>query len=139
MRLRLILATSALVLLGGAGAPQLQLFTGGGFSAGQYKITPVDDDSKMRQPGGAAQCLTSPDFIIHAGHDAASAGSCEHTIIENTPERAIVTYVCKGQGYGRTDVRRDANGVFVVEAQGIAGKDPYDMRGEFKRVGDCKR
>ncbi len=136
--LRLLIVLPVLALLGAAGSPQLQLFNTGGFTPGQWKITPLDEDSKMRNASGENQCLMAPDMIVHAGHKAASA-ACEHTVIEDTPDRAIVTYICKGSGYGRTDIRRDAAGIFVVESQGIAGKDPFEMRGEFKRTGDCKR
>ncbi len=135
--LRLLFVLPALGLLAAA-TPQLQLFNAGGFAAGQWKITPLDEDSKMRNGSGENQCLTAPDMIVHAGHKAASA-ACEHTIIEDTPNRAIVTYICKGSGYGRTDIRRDAAGVFVVEAQGISGKDPFDMKGEFRRTGECRK
>ncbi len=57
-------------------------------------------------------------------------------MVEDGADRATVTYVCKGRGYGRTSIRREGDG-FIVDAQGIDGREPYELRGEYKRVGDC--
>lgn len=114
--------------------PALKLFNGG-FQSGMWQMTPLDADGQMRAPDGAAQCLISPDRIVHAGHSTAD-GDCGHTIVEDGGARATVTYVCKGRGYGRTSIRREGDR-FIVDAQGIDGRDPYEMRAQYSRVGDC--
>ena len=122
------------ILAAAAPAPALKLFSSG-FQAGLWQMTPLDADWQMRAPNGQAQCLASPAMLVYAGHS--SAGSdCGHTVVEDAADRATITYVCKGRGYGRTSIRRDGDG-FIVDAQGIDGRNPYEMRGQYKRVGAC--
>ena len=122
------------ILVAGAPAPVLKLFAAG-FEPGMWQMTPLDADWQMRAPNGAAQCIATADILVHAGHSSANA-DCGHTVVEDGSDRATVTYVCKGRGYGRTSIRRDGDG-FIVDAQGIDGRDPYEMRGHYKRVGAC--
>lgn len=133
-----ILPVAALALTAAAtDAPALQVL--GDFSAGQWQVSPADADSRMRRPKGDNQCLADVMPIVHAGHESAAAGACTHTVVQDAADRGIVTYVCKGQGYGRTDIRKLPDGGYIVDAQGIAGSDPYEMKGVFKRTGDCRR
>ena len=122
------------ILAAAAPAPALTLFDGG-FQPGLWQMTPLDSDWQMRAPNGQAQCLIGPERLVHAGHSSANA-DCGHTVVEDAADRATVTYVCKGRGYGRTSIRRDGDG-FIVDAQGIDGRDPYEMRGQYKRIGAC--
>jgi hypothetical protein len=116
--------------------PRLKVLAGGAFAPGEWRVTPLDDDWKMRAPMGAAQCMTGPEGLLHAGHESATP-ACQHTIVEDEPNRAVITYVCKGQGFGRTELRRGDRNVFVIGAQGVSGREPFDMKGEYRRTGDC--
>lgn len=118
--------------------PPLKALTGGAFEAGEWRVIPLDDDWKMRAPMGAAQCLSGPEGLLYAGH-ASATPACQHTVVEDTPNRAVVTYVCKGQGFGRTELRRSGRGVYVIGAQGVSGREPFDMKGEYRRTGDCAK
>ena len=122
------------LLAAAAPVPGLKLFSSG-FEAGLWQMTPLDPDWQSRAPNGLSKCLVSPDMLVHAGNSSAD-GDCGHTVVEDSAERAIVTYVCKGRGYGRTSIRRTGDG-FIVDAQGIDGRNPYEMRGQYKRVGAC--
>jgi hypothetical protein len=133
-RLHLLLCLIPLGTVGAAPISELKLFAGG-FQPGMWQARPMDTDSQRRLPNGTSLCLASPDKLIHAGHSSADE-QCGHTIIEDSADRATVTYVCKGRGYGRTSIRRDGSG-FVIDAQGIDGREPFEMRGEYKRVGSC--
>ncbi len=117
-----------------APASDLKLLSNG-FRPGLWQVTPLDSDSQTRWSGNQTQCLISPAQIVHAGHSSAD-DQCGHTIVENADDRATVTYVCKGRGYGRTSIRRDGDG-FIVDAQGIDGREPYQIRGQYKRIGTC--
>lgn len=116
------------LLLAAAPIPALKLFEGH-FQPGLWQMTPRDGQA------AAPQCLATPDKLVHTGHSTAN-GDCGHTIVEDGADRATVTYACKGQGYGRTSIRRDGSG-YVVDAQGIDGRDPYELRGTYRRVGGC--
>lgn len=130
----LLCLASVGLLVAAAPVPSLKLFEGS-FKSGMWQMSPLDADGQARDPNGAAQCLMSTDKLIHTGHSTAD-GDCGHTIVENGADRATVTYVCKGNGYGRTSLRREGDG-YIVSAQGISGRDPYEVRVQYKRVGDC--
>jgi len=132
----LLLALIPLGLLAAAApVPTLKLF-GSGFEAGQWKMTPMDADGQARDPNGAAQCFASPDAFIHAGNSSAGGADCGYTVVEDGADRATVTYSCKGKGNGRTTIRREGNS-YLVFAQGIDGREPYEMRGRYERTGGC--
>ena len=135
MRHAYILASVAAfgLLIAAAPAP-LKLFSSG-FQPGLWQVTPIDPDGRMRAPNGQAQCLISPEMLVHAGHSSAG-DDCGHTVIEDGADRATVTYACKGRGSGRTSIRRADEG-FVIDAQGIDGGNPFEMSGRYKRVGSC--
>jgi len=129
----LFLGFVSVAAIAAAPTSNLKLFSGG-FQPGTWQMRPLDADSQARM-SSAAQCFATPDKLVYAGHSSAD-GECGHTIVENSADRATVTYVCKGRGHGRTSIRRDGAG-FVVDAQGIDGRDPFEMRLEFRRVGGC--
>lgn len=134
-RTPLLLCLSSVGLLAAAApVPSLKLF-GGGFQAGMWQMTPINAAGQGRAAAAGPQCVAAPDRLIHTGHSTAD-GDCGHTVVEDGSDRATVTYVCKGRGYGRTSIRREGDG-FIVDAQGIDGRDPYELRAEYKRVGDC--
>ena len=136
MRRAYVLASLVPLTMLAAAAPEptLKLFDGG-FQPGLWQMTPLDSDWQMRSPNGQAQCLIGPDRLLYAGHSSANA-DCGRTVVEDAADRATVTYVCKGRGYGRTSIRREGDG-YIVDAQGIDGRDPYEMRGQYKRIGAC--
>ena len=138
LRAPLLCLLLALAAPATAELPSLKVLGGGAFSPGSWRVTPMDDDWKMRAPAGAAQCLSGPEGLLQAGQTATSP-NCQHTIIEDGVDRAVVTYVCKGQGFGRTEIRRSDANVFVVGAQGVSGRAPFDMKGEYRRTGDCTK
>ena len=130
--IKLLLCLSSVGLLAAAApVPSLKLFDG--FRAGTWQMTPRDSAGSSATV--APQCLANPDRLVHTGHSSAD-GDCGHTVVEDGADRATVTYVCKGRGYGRTSIRREGD-AFIVDAQGIDGREPYELRGEYKRVGDC--
>lgn len=128
MRRSLVLAGGALVAATAAFAQPvtLSLFGGGDFQPGSYSVS-----------GGANRCIMSPESLMHVGLEAADGKSCVHTIVEDTTERATVAYSCRGLGSGRTTIVKDNRNHFTIDAQGIRGREPFAVRQEFKRVGDC--
>jgi hypothetical protein len=133
-RIHFLASLAAAGTLAAAAPAPLKLFSSG-FQPGLWQMTPTDSDGRMRAPNGQAQCLISPEALVHAGHSSAG-DDCGHTVVEDGADRATVTYACKGRGSGRTSIRRADDG-FVVDAQGIDGGNPFEMRGRYKRVGSC--
>lgn len=116
--------------------PSLKLFADGMFEPGLWHVEPLDADSRARVPDGQSICLADAGALALAGMAPADS-SCVHTIVNDAPDRATITYICKGRGSGRTTIFRDARNHFTVDAQGIAGREPFAMRGEYRRIGDC--
>jgi hypothetical protein len=136
VRKLLVLLPSALLLVA-AGAPSLKVLGGDAFTPGMWRLTPLDQDAQSRAPAGKAQCVTDPATLIYAGFTAGTS-DCTHTVVEDLGDRATLTYVCKGQGTGRVELRKGGTDGFVVDSRGISGREPFEMRGEFKRTGDCR-
>lgn len=117
-----------------AGTPALKLLDG--FQPGLWQMTPLDEDSRMRMPQGRAECILTPGTLLRAGADGVDANSCSYTVVENAADRAAVAYVCRGSGSGRTALRRVGSS-YRIDAQGFANRQPFEIRGEYRRVGSC--
>jgi hypothetical protein len=129
MRRRYLIAAFALLsATAAAQAPSLQLFGSGDFAPGRYSVS---------GGGDASRCVISPESLLHSGLEAADGKGCAHTVVEDTPDRATVAYSCRGLGSGRTTIVKDNRNHFTIDAQGIRGREPFAMRQELRRVGDC--
>lgn len=62
---------------------------------------------------------------------------CSHFVVQNDPNEVTVQYTCRGDGYGRTTIRREGNGLVQVSSQGIQGGTPFSIEGEARRTGPC--
>ena len=137
MRRMVMFSIAGLVSAAAVAQPAvLQLFSGRDFQPGQFSVSPVGDASR-RDGGAVNRCVISPETLLHAGLEAANGKNCIHTIVEDTAERATIAYSCRGLGSGRTTIIKDNRNHFTVDAQGIRGREPFAMRQEYKRIGDC--
>jgi hypothetical protein len=133
MRAPLIIAAlGSFAAAAAAQAPQLQLFGSGDFQTGRYSVAAANGGGES-----ASKCVASPETLLHAGLEEADGRSCVHTVVEDTPERATVAYSCRGLGSGRTTIVKDNRNHFTIDAQGIRGREPFAMRQEVHRVGEC--
>ena len=79
-------------------------------------------------------CLMDGTQLIQLRH----AGlNCERTIVEDSTDSVTVQYTCRGQGYGRTHIRRETPQLVQLDSQGVAGGLPFEFSAEVRRVGDC--
>lgn len=113
-----------------AEAPALLLLKEG-FPAGLYAISAT-------RGGGPAlrQCLASPELILFGNPSGAPPG-CRLTVVEDTTDRAILSWSCSNGSSGRSEVRRDHAGLFVSQIQGVSGRLPYVLRRSFLLIGPC--
>jgi hypothetical protein len=97
--------------------------------AGRWEI-------RNREPGAAPQriCLSSGHRLIQLRHPGTP---CDRFVIEDGPSDVTVQYTCKGQGYGRTHIRRETGRLVQIDSRGIAGGLPFEFNAEARRVGDC--
>lgn len=63
--------------------------------------------------------------------------ACDRFVVQDEANVVTVQYTCRGNGYGRTTIRREARDVVQVRSQGIQGGKPFSIEGEARRVGSC--
>lgn len=122
----------ALSLLGGASAlaaqgETLAMLTK--LQRGQWSVVSRDGGpSRTMCLGDAAQLVQ----LRHAG------SACSRYVVEDATDKVTVQYTCKGNGYGRTSIRKETNTLVQIESQGIAGGLPFQFKAEARRTGACK-
>ena len=79
-------------------------------------------------------CLKSGRELIRLRHPR---GNCNRFVVEDNRNSVTVQYTCRGDGYGRTAIRREANGLVQIESQGIKGGRPFQFSAEARRLGRC--
>lgn len=91
---------------------------------------------RVRAEQGSVQrlCLSDARRLIQLRHPAAS---CDRLIVNDDPSQVTVQYTCRGQGYGRTHIRRETSRLVQIDSQGIADGLPFAFAAEARRVGDC--
>ena len=99
-----------------------------GLSKGEWTVR-VRDGSEPRK-----LCLRKGDELIQLSHDDRN---CSRFIVEDLPDSITVQYTCRGNGYGRTSIRRETNGLVQVVSQGIADGLPFDLTAEARLTGGC--
>lgn len=78
-------------------------------------------------------CLRDGSELIQLRH----AGTCNRFIVENGTDSATVQYTCRGNGYGRTTLRRETSSLVQIDSQGIEGGRPFGFTAEARRTGAC--
>lgn len=91
---------------------------------------------RIRGETGAARnlCIDSGRAFLQLRHPNLP---CNTLIIDDTTNEVTVQYTCKGQGYGRTHVRRETNRLVQIDSQGIAKGVPFSFAAEARRAGNC--
>lgn len=136
-RSQLLLTAAAALLLAAFTGPPLLVFGSEHFTPGQWSVKPLDDGSRAMLRGSVSICISRADQLIYIGHDGGT-DACTRTVSENSADRAVVVYGCKGTGSGRTTIVRDARNHFTVDAEGLNGAVPFAFRAEYMRTGACK-
>lgn len=95
---------------------------------GRWLITSVDRHTS------APLCIASPEVMLTGGRPHAG---CAFTVIQDEADSATVTYRCPGGRQGRTSIRRDAQNIYMTDAQGVAHGLPFGERAEWRRTGAC--
>lgn len=65
-------------------------------------------------------------------------GACNRFVVEDGKNTVTVQYTCKGDGYGRTAIRREDANLVQIDGQGIKGGRPFQFSAEARRVGACR-
>ena len=86
--------------------------------------------------GGADQriCVRDGRELIQIRH---KEPGCSRFVVEDGADEVVVQYTCRGNGYGRTSIRREANNLVQIRTQGIIDGAPFSMTGEARQSGAC--
>jgi hypothetical protein len=79
-------------------------------------------------------CLRTGRELIQLQH---RQSGCTSYVIQDDAQDVTVQYTCRGDGYGRTTIRREGNNLVQVSSQGIQGGAPFAISGEARRTGPC--
>lgn len=91
---------------------------------------------ELRERGGNHSarniCLDNGRRLIQLRHPGVP---CSSVVVEDTPTQVTVQYTCRGRGYGRTQIRREANNLIQVDTQGIVNGLPFSYAAEGRKTG----
>ena len=80
-------------------------------------------------------CVRSGREFIQLRH---AGDSCNRFVVEDGKSQVTVQYTCRGNGYGRTNIRRENSGLVQIDSQGIADGRPFQFSAEARRTGSCR-
>lgn len=80
-------------------------------------------------------CLRNGSELIQLRH---RGPACDRYVVEDGASEITVQYTCRGNGYGRTNIRRETASLVQIDSQGIAGGKPFQFSAEARRVGACR-
>lgn len=127
---RITLLFAVVPLLSVAAQPIAPKALADGFVPGQWKAVEVAVDQKAVR----SICLTSQ---AQLATDGRPADGCQMKVLTDEPGNAVVSYKCESGLSGRTEIRRDAAGIYTIHAQGLEGGLPFASHSEWRRVGAC--
>lgn len=120
------LAASGVAIVGPAAA-QDSLRMLAGLQKGSWEVR-FRDGSQPRRV-----CVRAGTELIQLRH----SGNCNRYVVEDGAQEVTVQYTCRGNGYGRTNVRQETKALVQIESQGIADGQPFQFTAEARRVAAC--
>lgn len=79
-------------------------------------------------------CVKTGKELIQLRHEEPG---CSRFIVEDGTNKVAVQYTCPGNGYGRTNIRKETGALVQIESQGIASGLPFQFAAEARRTGAC--
>ena len=86
--------------------------------------------------GSAARkiCVRTGRELIQLKH---TENGCNRFVVEDSASDVTVQYTCRGNGYGRTHIRKETGALVQIDSQGIAGGKPFQFTAEARQTGSC--
>ena len=125
-RVRLGLATLLIAIPLAGTAAELGMLDS--LNKGAWNLRIRDDGSEQRI------CVRDGRELIQIRHRQAG---CSRFVVQDNADQVVVQYTCRGNGYGRTSLRREGNGLVQVQSQGIIDGAPFSISGEARHSGSC--
>ena len=80
-------------------------------------------------------CVRSGRELIQLRHNEPG---CNRFVVEDGADEVTVQYTCRGNGYGRTNIRKEGSSLVQIDSQGIADGRPFQFSAEARRTGSCR-
>jgi hypothetical protein len=109
-----------------AQAPELAMLDG--LAKGAWDLRVRDDGSQQRI------CVRDGREFIQLRH---RQPGCSRFVVQDGADEVVVQYTCRGNGYGRTSIRREGNALVQIRSQGIEGGTPFSFSAEARQSGAC--
>lgn len=122
------IAAAAVVALTPATAQAPELAMLNTLSPGSWEFRERDDGETMRI------CVRNGRELIQLRH---RQPGCDQFVVQDEASEVTVQYTCRGNGYGRTSIRKEGSALVQIRSQGIHGGTPFSLVGEARRVGSC--
>ena len=122
-------AAAAMTLAGApleAQAPELAMLDT--LNKGAWSLRIRDDGSEQRL------CVRDGREFIQLRH---RQPGCSRFVVQDGADEVVVQYTCRGNGYGRTSIRREGNSLVQIRSQGIEGGTPFAFNAEARHGGSC--
>ncbi len=79
-------------------------------------------------------CVRDGQELIQLQH---SQPGCNRFVVDDGAVQVVVQYTCRGNGYGRTEIRRGSSLLVQVKSQGFADGAPFSISAEARHTGAC--
>ena len=109
-----------------AQAPELAMLDGLNRGGWELHLRSGGEDRRI--------CVRTGRELIQIRH---TQSGCSSFVVQDEPNVVTVQYTCRGDGYGRTTIRREGNGLVQIRSQGIQGGMPFSLEGEARQSGSC--
>lgn len=124
------------VLAGALGADVSHALSPAGSPAALAGLEPGLWDLRSRDPGEPPLriCVRDPQSLLQLRHQGQA---CRRFLVEDSADRASVSYSCPGTGHGLTVVRVETPRLVQIDSQGVADGAPFALDLEGRRIGAC--
>lgn len=129
--LRKLLAAGAVgvaLLFAAAAAYAAELAMLDTLTKGSWTLRNREDGSQQRI------CVRTGQEFIQLRH---RQPGCSRFIVQDGAGEVVVQYTCRGNGYGRTSIRREGSGLVQIQSQGIVDGAPFSVSAEARYTGPC--
>jgi len=109
-----------------AQSPELAMLDS--LAKGAWNLRIRDDGSQQRI------CVRDGREFIQLRH---REGGCSRFVVQDGSDEVVVQYTCRGNGYGRTSIRREGSTLVQIQTQGIYDGAPFSFSGEARHSGSC--
>ena len=121
-------AAGVALTLGAVAVHAAELAMLGSINKGAWTLRIRDDGSQRRV------CVRDGQEFIQIRHQQPG---CSRFVVQDSPDEIVVQYTCRGNGYGRTSIRREGSGLLQIRSQGIVDGAPFSIDAEARHTGAC--